>query len=168
MKKLIIILIFSTLTFALKAQLNTQSLLSTAGDYFEAETITLSWSLGEIATETLNGSNITLTQGFQQTGLAVVGINKPIPSANISISVYPNPTTGIVNLKIINFAANTKQTPNRYLVFDIQGKLLINEPILNSKTIIDLQLYSGSVYCLKLINTETVWFKTFIVQKEKY
>jgi len=48
------------------AQSVSPEVVSSAGDYFEGTNASLSWTLGEIATETYsNGTNI-LTQGFQQ------------------------------------------------------------------------------------------------------
>ena len=43
-----------------------RSVVAGAGDYFEGTTASLSWTLGEIATETLENGNVVLTQGFQQ------------------------------------------------------------------------------------------------------
>lgn len=40
--------------------------IASAGDYFENGNGSLSWTLGELATETYSNGNITLTQGFQQ------------------------------------------------------------------------------------------------------
>jgi len=166
MKNLLIAITFCSFTFASMAQLNTQNLLSTAGDYFETETVLLAWSLGEIATETLTGSNIILTQGFQQSKLNAVGIDETHTQTSNGITVYPNPSNGIANLVIDNYATNGNDMPNRYLIYDIQGKLLVNEPILGSKTVIDLKQFSGSVYYIKLLNTETLWFKSLVIQKQ--
>ncbi|MBN3035463.1 MAG: hypothetical protein JW861_07730 [Bacteroidales bacterium] len=39
---------------------------ASSGDYYTGTGVTLSWTLGEPATETYQGSAVTLTQGFQQ------------------------------------------------------------------------------------------------------
>lgn len=41
--------------------------ISSSGDYFKIQSGSITWTLGEIATETYNSGNIILTQGFQQT-----------------------------------------------------------------------------------------------------
>ncbi len=43
-----------------------RSVVASSGDYYEAGNISLSWTLGEIATETHTSGNTILTQGFQQ------------------------------------------------------------------------------------------------------
>jgi len=166
MKNLFITFILFALGFTSNAQLNTQSLVSTAGDYFETETITMSWSLGEIATETFIGDNITLTQGFQQSKLTIIGIDESKIDQEIDIAIYPNPSNGIVNLVIDNTLMNSNSLPNRYIIYDIQGKLLSNEPILENRTVVDLQLFMGSIFYLKVLNTKTLWFQTFVIQKQ--
>lgn len=72
MKTLILtISIFTLSTCLLVSQSIERDVVASSGDYFEGVDISLSWTLGEIATETYdNGSNI-LTQGFQQTGITL-------------------------------------------------------------------------------------------------
>ena len=43
-----------------------RSVVASSGDYYEVGNISLSWTLGEIATETYTSGNTILTQGFQQ------------------------------------------------------------------------------------------------------
>lgn len=45
---------------------NAQQVIASAGEYFEGENISLSWTLGEPVIETTTGADIVLTQGFQQ------------------------------------------------------------------------------------------------------
>jgi hypothetical protein len=40
--------------------------ISSSGDYFEGSNASISWTLGEIATETFTNGSVVLTQGFQQ------------------------------------------------------------------------------------------------------
>ncbi|MCD4746833.1 MAG: hypothetical protein K8R58_11100 [Bacteroidales bacterium] len=66
MKKISTLLLGLAISFAVTAQSVSPEVVASAGDYFEGTNASLSWTLGEIATETYsNGSNI-LTQGFQQ------------------------------------------------------------------------------------------------------
>lgn len=51
----------------LYSQSLTPEVVSASGDYFEAVNGSLSWTLGEVATETFESGNTILTQGFQQT-----------------------------------------------------------------------------------------------------
>lgn len=66
MKKTLNILIFIFLPIIIYTQSLAPSVISSSGDYFQSTNYSLSWTLGEIMTETFfNGSNV-LTQGFQQ------------------------------------------------------------------------------------------------------
>jgi len=66
MKSLIILLVTVLFPFFISAQTVSPEVISSSGDYFEGANGSLSWTLGEIATETFSSGNIILTQGFQQ------------------------------------------------------------------------------------------------------
>ena len=73
-------LILSSLLFAVTILCYSQSIerdvVAGSGDYFEGTNVSLSWTLGEIATETYSDGNIILTQGFQQSyGIVIHGID---------------------------------------------------------------------------------------------
>lgn len=51
------------------AQSIERDVVASSGDYFEGADISLSWTLGEIASETYISGNNILTQGFQQPGI---------------------------------------------------------------------------------------------------
>ncbi|MCD4683421.1 MAG: hypothetical protein K8R86_09085, partial [Bacteroidales bacterium] len=66
MKNIKVLFIALLIPAFMMAQSVSPEVVSSAGDYFEGTNASLSWTLGEIATETYsNGTNI-LTQGFQQ------------------------------------------------------------------------------------------------------
>ena len=165
MKRIFLITLFSAIVISGIAQYNYQSQISSAGDFYESSNFSLSWTLGEITTETLVGSEFILTQGFQQSELTVIGIDESSINNDYSILIYPNPSYGIVHLVINPIELNPSDVPNRYHLYDIQGKLLLNEPILENKTLIDLQKYSGSLYYVRLHNTESHHNSTHIIQK---
>lgn len=65
------------------------TVLASAGDYAEADGISLSWTLGEIAVMTLEQGDLILTQGFQQSYKLPDGID--LDPINWQIVAYPNP-----------------------------------------------------------------------------
>ena len=72
-KLLFIFVIFPAFIFA---QSVSPEVVASAGDYYENANVSLSWTLGEIATETYSTGNIILTQGFQQPfGVTIHGID---------------------------------------------------------------------------------------------
>jgi len=76
MKTKILILLFvisSTLCFAQSIH---REVIASSGDHFVGANASISWTLGEIATETLTDGNYILTQGFHQPyGIVIHGID---------------------------------------------------------------------------------------------
>jgi len=76
MKKVIISLVTLLIPFIITAQSVSPEVISSSGDYYEGVNGSISWTLGEIATETYTAGNVILTQGFQQPiTVAIAGIN---------------------------------------------------------------------------------------------
>jgi hypothetical protein len=65
-----------TIICSVKSQSLSPTVISSSGGYFTGTSASLSWTLGEIATETFNNGSYILTQGFQQPfGITITGIN---------------------------------------------------------------------------------------------
>lgn len=76
MKKLISIAVMALAMNCLIAQTTSPEVIASSGGYYEGTSASLSWTLGEVATETYTSGGITLTQGFQQPiSVSVTGIN---------------------------------------------------------------------------------------------
>ena len=76
MKTEILLILFFAATILCSAQSIERDVVAGSGDYFEGTNGSLSWTLGEIATETYTAGNIILTQGFQQAyGIVIHGID---------------------------------------------------------------------------------------------
>jgi len=73
------------------------SVLSSGGNSAETETMSISWTLGELATTTLTAGDMILTQGFQQPLDFGTGISPE--EINWSISAYPNPVANTLYVK---------------------------------------------------------------------
>ncbi|MCB2219858.1 MAG: hypothetical protein KQI35_05625 [Bacteroidetes bacterium] len=69
MKTQIFTIVFLVGAMLCSAQSIERSVVASAGDYFEGAGVSMSWTLGEIATETFTSGNVILTQGFQQPNL---------------------------------------------------------------------------------------------------
>ncbi len=164
MKLLFFVSIILGLSFNVSAQYNNHSLVSTAGDYFEAENISISWSIGEIATETLSGSNVILTQGFQQSLLTPTGIEENSIIIDASFIIYPNPAVNQINIKLYEYGSSNSY-PNQYSMYNTQGKILLSEEISSSLTIVDLQNLQEGVYFLHLLNVNSNFNETVVIQK---
>lgn len=76
MRKLVSIFSLTLMIQCLSAQTLSPVVVASSGSYYEGTNASLSWTLGEIATETYSSGDVNLTQGFQQPiGVAVMGIN---------------------------------------------------------------------------------------------
>ena len=76
MKTLILSILLFAITILCYSQSIERDVVAGSGDYFEGANASLSWTLGEIATETFSAGNIILTQGFQQPyGIMIHGID---------------------------------------------------------------------------------------------
>ena len=73
------------------------SVIASGGAYVEAETMSISWTLGELATTTLTGGDMILAQGFQQPFDFGTGISTK--ELTWSITAYPNPVTDALFVK---------------------------------------------------------------------
>jgi len=93
-----------------------------------------------------------ITPGLQQSYKLV-----PMIKLDNSISVYPNPSTGNVILKI----SNNDYTNYRFEIYDLSGKLLMSDDAQNIETTIALMGLANTVYICKIFrnNNEVNIFK---------
>jgi hypothetical protein len=131
------------------ANLFAQQLFSTAGNYFENGTWSISYSIGEMAIETFSSPNKLLTQGFQQNNLFAVSIRE-LKELDFEISVYPNPVQDIVTLQIPAEKMGGKQ----YKLYDTNGKLLEIKSLEEAETKISFSQLIPAAYLLKICEGE--------------
>ena len=80
----------------------------------------------------------------------------------LDVSVYPNPTQGLLNLKLANFNVGKLS----YQLFNLQGQLLFSAVISNDLTHIEMYNLSEGIYLLNL-NVNDKPIKSFrIIKKE--
>lgn len=72
-----------------KTQSVSPEVVASSGNYFENANASIAWTIGEPVIATYTGSQNILTQGFHQTQLEVVSVER-IPNAH-AVLVYPNP-----------------------------------------------------------------------------
>ncbi|MCK4346434.1 MAG: T9SS type A sorting domain-containing protein [Bacteroidales bacterium] len=122
-----------------------QEAVSTAGNYGKTTYGSLSWTVGEPVIETIKDGNSTLTQGFQQSRLTVTAIyDLKVP--DIELSVYPNPTNSFLSIEV----KTDKQRDLLLSLFDINGKLILQNNMAGNKQSIKMQNYKPATYILKI------------------
>lgn len=107
---------------------------------------TASYSIGQVSYINITNSNGYINEGVQQPyEFFTVGITEN-NNINLSYSVYPNPTASTVNLKV----ENTSLENLSYQLYDISGKLLINQKITSNITSITMGNFASANYLLKV------------------
>ena len=117
-------------------------------------------SLGQLAYTTYSSSNGSVAQGVQhpyEISIATGIYELPI---NISLSVFPNPTTDKLTLQISDFELGKAL----YYLIDIQGKILETKRITKSQTQLNLNRFSTGTYFLN-INQNDKKVQTFRIIK---
>ena len=121
-----------------------------------------SYSVGQLAYTTNTGTNGSVSEGVQQP--FEISVETGIEEAKdifLNVSVYPNPTTDYLELKVENLQLSELS----YKLYDISGKVYQNKEIGNSITKIEMQNLPQGIYFIKVIDTKNKEFKTFKIIK---
>ncbi len=145
MKKLLIIFLLG-LPFMASGQKVDRQVVAASGDYFEAPSTNIAWTLGELAVEHFTTGNLLLTQGFQQGNMVVTSI-RGIPS-EFSLNAYPNP---VVDILIVE----TEKLDLKYRLVDIHGQVLENGTINSSSFELDFTSFTSGIYFLWIEENQT-------------
>jgi len=136
------------------AQSLSPTVLASSGDYAEAGNMKISWTLGELAVETLDAGSIILTQGFQQP-LEIAGPDAMDENQMVwEIKSYHNPVNDKLTLAV-KFEMEVDLT---YEIFDLTGKKVWisqqrNMPAKYDFTI-DMTLFQKGMYLLKVYSDD--------------
>lgn len=121
---------------------------------------TVAYSVGQVVYTTNTGASGTVSQGVQQAyEIFTVGIKET--ELNISLSVFPNPTTDNLTLQIQDYN-NEKLS---FQLFDIQGKQLSNGQIVAQQTQINMNNLPTATYFIHVVNQENKKVKSFKIIK---
>jgi hypothetical protein len=120
---------------------------------------TLSYSIGQVVYTTITGANGSLAQGVQQS-YEISTTNSINESAiTLEMSVYPNPTTDYLTLKV------EASTGLSYQLFDLQGKVIENKKVNSNSTTIKMESLPIATYFLN-ITENNLTIKTFKIIKK--
>ena len=159
---LVIITLISSYGFAQSLE---RSVLASTGNYTSTSTLRISSTFGETFVTTLAGSSFELTQGFQQATPTTGPGPGNVQELNFfDVSVYPNPTRNIVNIKA-NVDGDFSVS-----VFDLLGRNM-NVDYTNTNKVgkldvtLDLEKYSAGLYFIKIFD-DSNHLKTVKVKKQ--
>lgn len=138
--------------------LHAQENTNTTGGNASGAGGSVSYSLGQVMYQTHTGANGSVAQGLQQPyEISVVTAIEEAKGINLSVLAYPNPTTDYLTLEIEDF-----EFSNVYFrLYDISGKLVQSEKILDNQTSIVMSNLVPATYFIKVVqgNKEVKTFK---------
>jgi hypothetical protein len=117
-----------------------------------------SYSVGQVVYSTHTGTNGSVAQGVQQPfEISVVSAIEEAKGITLECSVYPNPATDILTLKVENVDLSTLT----FQLYDMQGKLLESKKVEGRLTNIGMSNLAPANYFLKVTegNKELKTFK---------
>ncbi|MCF6295828.1 MAG: T9SS type A sorting domain-containing protein [Flavobacteriaceae bacterium] len=140
--------------------LHAQEVLSASGGELSGSGGTVIYSVGQIVYTTNTGTNGSVAQGVHQPFEISITLGVEIKNISLDLSVYPNPTTSYLNLKV----KNNEFSFLAYQLFDMQGKLLEKSKLTNNSTTINMERLPSSTYFLNVTNKQNT-VKTFKIIK---
>jgi hypothetical protein len=124
-----------------------RDVVSAAGDNYATSTASLSWTLGEVATESFANTTNNLNQGFHPGNLFVTSIDEEL-DLDLIIKAYPNP---VVDILIVE----TQDQDRIYQIIDLHGEVIKNGIITSEKEEIDFTGLPSGVYFLSISGNKT-------------
>ncbi|TAL60959.1 MAG: T9SS type A sorting domain-containing protein [Bacteroidetes bacterium] len=142
------------------AQSFTPDVIGSAGAFATSSSGSMSWTIGEVMTETYSSSGNFFTQGFHQPDTATLTVVSNTASENIAI--YPNP---VADYLIIDLSL----TAGEYIleIFDMQGQRIRKEIILSGQkqVLLPFREFANGIYLLNLINKESQTRTSYKINK---
>jgi hypothetical protein len=139
-------------------RLNAQETPAAAGGEATGVGGTVSYSVGQVLYNTATGTNGSVGQGVQQPLEISTTVGIKETSINLELSVYPNPTTNYLTLKVEKTEGLTFQ------LHDLQGKVIENKAVSSTSTNISLEGQPTATYFLNVVKNNQL-VKTFKVIK---
>ena len=121
-----------------------------------------SYTTGQVFYITNSSSSGSLGQGVQQAFEFQTLSNLLLYSVQLKAVTYPNPTTDFIILKITDSALKKLD----YTLFDLNGKSIASDAIINSSTEIQMKHLSIGAYLLK-VSQQNQPLKTFKIIKHQ-
>ncbi len=146
MKHLIKLLIAFCL-FGYGAIIQAQSTIPVTGGNASGAGGTVSYTIGQVVFTTNTGTTGSIAQGIQQPyEISVITGIEQAEDIILVYSVYPNPTSDFLTLKVENYDNGNLS----YQLYDIRGILLENKKITDYETIIPMSNFVIGIYFLKV------------------
>jgi len=138
-----------------------QQAVLTTSDNAGGSNGSVSYSVGQTAYLSQSGTNGFIIEGVQQPyEIQFMPGVEEMKDYGIDCSVFPNPTSGEVTLKI----EPRSHMKLRYRLSGIRGELILENPVEASQQVIPMETLSPGTYFLTLLEIETA-LKTYKIIK---
>ncbi len=128
-----------------------QSAISATGGTATGTGGTVTYTVGQVTYNTITGTSGSVAQGVQQPWeISTVTAIEKTEGITLQMSVYPNPTGGVLKLTIRDIDDKNLS----YRLFDMNGLLLQDKKIYSQETEISLQDYSSTMYFLRIADNK--------------
>ena len=121
----------------------------------------VSYAIGNVFYQEISGSGGFASQGTQVFYEITSTLGVDQQNIDLQMSVFPNPVTDRLNLKI----ANKKIQNFSFELYDAKGSKIQNKKVFDQNTSIDMSGYPAGLYIFSVKDTDTV-IKTFKIIKK--
>ena len=138
-----------------------QEAIVTAGEDGTGSEGSVSFSIGQILYTVSGGSSGEVLHGVQQPyEIYIVSIGDQFQDLGISLSIYPNPVTDILILKVQTLVWSDLD----FRLYSNEGRILLSGKLSFSETKMDMSQLAAGVYLLQ-VNLAEDALKTFKIVK---
>lgn len=170
MKKITLFFLAWVCTFMIaKAQEFYPSVVSSGGAISKSSGMSLEWTLGEVAVETISAGKKIYTQGFHQPILNVKSFHSPpsieVVNANsgLKIQLAPNPAQSFINI----YVQDEINENHNFTLFDMSGRKILSRQGNGHAYVLRMELsnLASGVYLLDVRNKKGDMIRTFKIVK---
>lgn len=119
-----------------------------------------SYTIGQVTCSFYSGSTGSLTQGVQQPYEIFTTVGIELTWIDLEIIAYPNPTQYLLKLNLGNYYGKKVF----YKLYDLHGRLLKHERVVDPVTTIGVQELAEGTYMLNVLDDNSL-IKTFRIIK---
>lgn len=155
-----VILLFSY-SFALTG-LSAQETVNASGADATSDGGSISYSVGQITSANYTISSASVAEGVQQPfEISILTAIENTDNTQLTITAFPNPSTDYLTLKITNLELSNLA----FQLYDVSGKLLQSNKIIDTRTSIAIEHLKVSTYFVKVVQ-DNKEIKTFTIIKK--
>ena len=159
-------IIFITIFFCAILTASAQSGLVTTGGDIQGSNGSVSYTIGQVAVQSIEASAVSLTEGVQQPyEIQTIGVDN-WPAITLDAAVYPNPTADKLILSMGNGVETQCIASLRAALYNTNGQYIQSVDVAGAQTTINMSALSAGTYYLRVTDGQQT-LKTFKVVKTR-